>query len=199
MTEPLHAAVSDETLALAAGQRDAQAFRVLYARHRREVDAYVTRRLGVGPDREDVIQEVFLQLHRALPSFRGDSRLATFLRRITMNVACDHFRKRARQWRITYDSDALESAPDARWDPEQHSSARQQLGSLLRHLDAIAPDQQRALMLVAVAGLSPSDAAAQLGVNATWVKQRVGRARRALTAKTARPPLVRRRPRAGDG
>jgi RNA polymerase sigma-70 factor (ECF subfamily) len=187
---------SDEALAVAAGQHDARAFHALYVRHRRYVHTFVTKRLGVGPDCEDVIQEVFLQLYRALPSFRGDSSLMTFLRRITMNVAFDHLRKRCRHQRIAYDNDALDAAADARQDPEQHSSARQQLGSLLRHMDGIAPDMQRALMLVAVAGFSLNDAAAHLGVNATWVKRRVVRARRELTAMTAGPRMV-RRPRRG--
>ena len=184
--------LNDEALALAATRGDGNAFRALYVRHRRDVLAFVTKVVGAEPDREDVIQEVFLQLHRALPNFRGDSRLSTFLRRITMNVAFDHLRKRCRRQRIDYDNDALEAAVDAGQDPEQHSSARQQLQSLLHHLEGIALDKRRALLLVAIAGLSLNDAAAQMGANADWVKQRVGRARRELTEMTDRSRLVRR-------
>lgn len=178
--------IHDEDLVLAVLRGDEQAFRALYARHRRDVLTFVTKLLGTGPDREDVIQDVFLQLYRALPGFRGDASLSTFLRRITMNVALDHLRRRCRHQRIDYDSEALDTAVDARQDPEQHSSARQQLQSLLHHLDRIALDNRRALMLVAVAGLSLNAAAAQLGTNAERVKQRVVRARRELTAMTAR-------------
>jgi RNA polymerase sigma-70 factor (ECF subfamily) len=181
-----HAGINDELLALAATRGDETAFRVLYVRHRQHVLALVTKLLGAGPDREDVIQDVFLQLHRALPHFRGDASLLTFLHRITMYVAVDHLRKRCRHQRITYDSDALDEAADARQDPEQHSSTRQQLQSLLHHIDSIALDKRRALMLVAVAGCSLNDAAARLGTNAERVKQRVVRARRELTAMTAR-------------
>jgi RNA polymerase sigma-70 factor, ECF subfamily len=188
----IESAVSDDQLALAAGQRDAHAFGVLYVRYRRSVHRFVAKLVGAGPDCEDVIQDVFLQLYRALPCFRGESSLATFLRRITMNVACDHVRKRCRHQRITYDNDALDATADAGQDPEQHSSARQQLDSLLRHMDGIAPDQQRALMLVGVAGFSLNDAAPHLGVTATRVKQHVVRARRELTAMTARPRVLRR-------
>lgn len=180
------AGISDEILALAATRGDERAFRVLYVRHRPYVCSFVTKLLGAGPDREDVIQEVFFQLHRALPNFRGDASLLTFLRRITMYVALDHLRKRCRHQRITYDSDALDEAADARQDPEQHSSTRQQLQSLLHHIDSIALDKRRALMLVAVAGCSLNDAAAHLGTNAERVKQRVVRARRELTAMSAR-------------
>jgi RNA polymerase sigma-70 factor, ECF subfamily len=183
---------NDDTLVLAVLRGDARSFDVLYARHRRYVLTCVTKLLGAGPDREDVIQDVFLQLYRALPSFRGDASLSTFLRRITMNVAFDHLRRRCRHQRVDYDSDALDAAVDARQDPEQHSSARQQLQSLLHHLDGIALDKRRALMLVAVAGLSLNQAAAQLGTNAERVKQRVVRARRELTAMAARSPSSQR-------
>jgi len=189
MREPLPASEvesNDEDLVLAVRRGDQRAFGALYVRHHRDVLTVVTKHLGAGPDREDVIQEVFLQLYRALPSFRGDASLSTFLHRITMNVALDHLRKRCRHQRVDYDSDALETAVDARQDPEQHSSARQQLQSLLHHLDGIALDKRRALMMVAVAGLSLNDAAAQLGTNADRVKQRVVRARRELMAMTAR-------------
>jgi RNA polymerase sigma-70 factor (ECF subfamily) len=177
---------TDEDLALAVLRGDERAFQTLYARHRRDVHAFVTKRIGADPDREDVIQDVFLQLYRALPGFRGDASLSTFLRRITMNVAFDHLRRRCRHQRVDYDSEALDAAVDARQDPEQHSSARQQLQSLLHHLDGMALDKRRALMLVAVAGLSLNAAAAQLGTNVDRVKQRVVRARRELTAMTAR-------------
>jgi len=195
MKEPspsLEDGASDEALALAAGRGDGQAFRALYLRQRPGVLVYVTRLFGAGPDREDVIQDVFLQLYRALPNFRGDARLSTFLRRITMNVAFDHLRKRCRLQRLDYDSHALDAAVDAGQDPEQRSSARQQLQSLLHHLDGIALDQRHALILVAVAGLSVNAAAAQMGANAGWVKLRLSRARRELTAMAARPRSSRR-------
>jgi RNA polymerase sigma-70 factor (ECF subfamily) len=171
----------DEALALEATRDGGKAFRMLYARHRRQVLASVTKLIGAGPDREDVVQEVFLQLHRALPTFRGDSRLSTFLRRIVVNVALDHVRKRCRRQRFAGDSGVLEAVVDGRQDLERHLSARQQLQRLFHQLDGIAQDKRRALMLVAVAGLSLNDAAVKMGADVTWVKQRVARARRELT------------------
>jgi len=176
----------------AAARGEEGAFRALYLRHRRGVFGRVTKLIGAGPDREDVTQEVFLQLFRALPKFRGDARLSTFLRRITMNVAIDHLRQRCRHQRIDWDSDVLDTVVDAREDPEQHSSTRQELQSLLHHLDGIALDKRRALLLVAVAGFSLNDAAVQMGIKADWVKQRVVRARRELTGMTARSRVSRR-------
>lgn len=176
----------DEALAGAAARGDESAFSTLYLRHRPHVLSTITKLIGTGPDREDVTQDAFLALYRALPSFRGESRLSTFLRRITIHVALDHIRRRYRQQRIAGDCDALDTVVDARRDPEQLSSARQELHALLRQLDDIALDKRRALWLVAIAGLSLRDAAGEMGASADWVKQRVVRARRELAAMTAR-------------
>ena len=46
---------------------------------------------------DDLAQEVFLRLHRALPSFRGDALLTTYLHRIVVNVAQDEWKRRQRE------------------------------------------------------------------------------------------------------
>src|SRR6266436_7621498 len=48
-------------------------------------------------DAEDVTQEVFLQVVRKLPTFRGESALPTWLHRVTVNAALAHRRKRAQR------------------------------------------------------------------------------------------------------
>jgi RNA polymerase sigma factor (sigma-70 family) len=87
---------SDSELTAAAVAGEPGAFAELYELHADRVFAQLTRLIGPVPDREDVVQQVFLALHRALPRFRGDSSLATFLGRITINIAYDHLRRRMR-------------------------------------------------------------------------------------------------------
>src|SRR6266852_7000160 len=53
------------------------------------------RMLGNDADAEDVTQDVLLQVVRKLDTFRGESSLATWLHRITVNAALAHRRKRA--------------------------------------------------------------------------------------------------------
>ena len=71
---------------------DAEPWEPVYRAH---VDA-VYRRLGriLGPiaEREDLTQDVFLALHKALPGFRGDAKLSTLIHRIAINRACEHLR-----------------------------------------------------------------------------------------------------------
>lgn len=66
--------------------RDHQAmvFRTLY------------RLTGSREHLDDLAQEVFLRLYRALPNFRGDSLVATYLYRITVNVAQNEWKRRKR-------------------------------------------------------------------------------------------------------
>src|SRR6202453_1113001 len=45
---------------------------------------------------DDLAQDVFLRLYRALPSFRGEALITTYLYRITVNVAQDEWKRRRR-------------------------------------------------------------------------------------------------------
>lgn len=88
--------VGDEDAALVERARrgDRGAFRELVDAHLSRVWAIVFRILRHREDTEDVVQEVFLAAHRALPAYRGESRLSTWLHRIAVNRALN-FRERA--------------------------------------------------------------------------------------------------------
>ena len=62
-----------------AREGDARAFQELFRNHRRDVARLVGRLLGPKPEVEDVVQEVFIQVFRSLPNFRGDARFTTCL------------------------------------------------------------------------------------------------------------------------
>ncbi len=73
-----------------------QAFEALVREHQSMVFRTLLRMTGPGPHVEDLAQEVFLRLYRALPEFRGDSALTTYLYRIVVNVAQDEWKRRRR-------------------------------------------------------------------------------------------------------
>src|SRR4029434_195541 len=99
---------SDLDLELAARCRagDAGAFEELYRQHARRLFGLVVRMIGSVDDAEDLLQEVFLQAHRKLAGFRGDSALGTWLYRLTMNHCLDHLR--ARQSRMNRVTESLD-------------------------------------------------------------------------------------------
>lgn len=61
----------------------------------------LTRLIGTRDNVDDLAQEVFLRLYRALPSFRGEALVSTYLYRITVNVAQDEWKRLRREDRRT--------------------------------------------------------------------------------------------------
>ena len=85
--------IRDDVLARAqAGDNDA--FSELYLQHKKRVFSICLRMVHDFSLAEDLTQETFLQLHRKLASFRGDSAFTTWLHRITVNIVLMHLRKR---------------------------------------------------------------------------------------------------------
>lgn len=178
------ALISDDVLVLRAASGDQLAFHQLYDRHKQRVFARLTRILGASADREDVLQQVFLRLHRALRRFRMESKFVTFLYRITSNVAIDHLRHRRRQV-SAIEREGLDELVATLGDPVSRVHARQQLGQLFAAFDQLRPKRRVAFVLVAVEGLSVEDAAQQLGTTTAAVRHRVAQARAQLTAVLA--------------
>jgi RNA polymerase sigma-70 factor (ECF subfamily) len=176
-----HPPALDADLALAAVTGDPAAFTELYSRYADRVFARIVHLLGPGSDREDVLQQVFLELHRALPRFRGDAALSTFLYRITINVVYDHLRRRLRRT-AEHDPDALDALIDGDPSPEDRARRREELNQIFALLDRIKPKKRIAFVLVAIEGLSLSEAAELIGASPDAVKQRVLHARRELLA-----------------
>jgi RNA polymerase sigma-70 factor (ECF subfamily) len=173
--------VPDTELAISAATGDTSAFDELYARYADRVFARITHLIGPGPDREDVLQQVFLGLHRALPRFRAEASISTFLYRITVNIAYDHLRHRARRSGV-HDPTALDTLIDGDPSPEDRARRREELTQIFGLLERIKPAKRIAFVLVAVEGLSLAEAAELIGANPEAVKQRVLHARRELVA-----------------
>jgi RNA polymerase sigma-70 factor (ECF subfamily) len=98
-----------ETLARAQNG-DHQAFAQLYSLHKRRVYSLCLRMVGNVAEAEDLTQEAFLQLHRKIATFRGDSAFSTWLHRLAINVVLMHLRRKGLSL-ISLD-EAMEPAPD---------------------------------------------------------------------------------------
>jgi len=86
--------MKDFSLTQAAANGDMAAFEEIYNRHHRRVYSICLRMLQNATEAEDLTQDVFIQLHRKIGSFRGDSAFTTWLHRLTVNQVLMHFRKR---------------------------------------------------------------------------------------------------------
>jgi len=181
-------APDDAELVAAAAAGDRGAFQALYRRHLRAVHRRLTAIVGPVTERDDLTQQVFLDLHRALPRFRGEARFSTFLHRIAINIACEHLERhgRERRRRAPLDEAQLERLVAPAASPEARARHRQELAQVFALLEVLRPKQRIAFVLVAVEGLSLAEAGELLRASADTVKQRVLAARRELAARIER-------------
>src|ERR1041384_4788533 len=89
------------------------AFEEVYRTYHRRVYAQCLRMTRSVAEAEDLTQEVFIQLHRKLKTFRGESLFTTWLHRLTTNAVLMHFRKiAARPVQTTDDAELLNGFAD---------------------------------------------------------------------------------------
>jgi RNA polymerase sigma-70 factor, ECF subfamily len=144
----------DEELVARAMRGDRDAFAAIYHQLADAVYARLTRLLGPVSEREDVLQQVFIQLHRALPMYRGEATLATFVHRIAVNAAYDHLRARRRRPVLPASAPELDELVSDAPSPAVRTERREELSQLFDLLAMLAPDKRIALVLVGVEGLS---------------------------------------------
>jgi RNA polymerase sigma-70 factor (ECF subfamily) len=110
-TESAPAPVSADADVLARAQAgDHYAFAQLYSVHKRRIYSLCLRMVGNVAEAEDLTQEAFLQLHRKIATFRGDSAFSTWLHRLAINVVLMHLRKKGLSL-ISLD-EAMEPTPE---------------------------------------------------------------------------------------
>ncbi len=85
---------SDQVLVAQSKKGDQIAFRQLVERHQQRVRKTVIGMLGQQPESEDVAQEVFIRLYKALSDFKGDAKLETYLTRIAINLSLNELKRR---------------------------------------------------------------------------------------------------------
>jgi RNA polymerase sigma-70 factor (ECF subfamily) len=167
----------DEPLVARFLAGDARAFDMLFARHQDYVYNIVYGILGRHDEARDVTQEVFLQVHRSIRSFRRGSRFATWLYRIAVNRAVDAGRRRTRmRWLPLHET--LADKPDEAPGPEDAAIRTTEVEAVQRVLNEVPLQHRDVLVLRYYQGLSVEEIAEVLGVSATAAKVRLHRARR---------------------
>jgi RNA polymerase sigma-70 factor, ECF subfamily len=159
----------------------AEAFEELYREHSARLYSLALRMTGSPEEAEDLLQEVFLQAHRKLRSFRGDSSLGTWLYRLAMNRCLDHLR--SRQAKIGRATDSLDA--DTAQEPAAPGPAIPTPVSRLDLERAISqlPEGCRAVFLLHdVEGFDHGEVAAILGISEGTSKSQVHKARVKLRA-----------------
>lgn len=176
---------------------DREAFAVMYRTHVTAVYRRLSRLLGPVPEREDLTQDVFLALHRALPRFRGEARLATLVHRIAINKACEYLRGQSRRPTAPMDGQFFDELMSPARSPAEAASARQELMHVFACLARIKPKKRIALLLRVVDGLSFDEIGQLVDASAETVAKRVQHGLRELDALHERTERGQRQPASG--
>lgn len=172
-------------------QRDEQAFNELVLAFEERVFRLVWRMVGRRDEAEDMTQEVFVQVFKAIDQFRGDSKLGTWIYRIAVNLCKNRVKYHARRHRdghfdldgsdgrLTHEqAGGLTSGETSRPDQMVLGYQVEQIVQMcLRNMD---PDFREVLVLRDVECLSYEEIAAITGLPEGTVKSRLHRARATL-------------------
>jgi RNA polymerase sigma-70 factor, ECF subfamily len=164
---------------------DLRAFEVLMRIHNRTL--YRTARAILRDDAEaqDAVQEGYLQAYRALGTFRGESKLSTWLIRIVANEALMRRRRNARAAAlITMDGTAQpeEACESGQPGPEHEAGCAEMRRLLEARIDALPAEYRAVFVLRALEELTVEETAAALGIPNATVRTRYFRARGLLRA-----------------
>jgi RNA polymerase sigma-70 factor, ECF subfamily len=156
-----------------ARRGDRRAFALVVQHYDPGLRALAYRILGDRERMDDALQEAYLHAFRALPRFRGDSALGTWLYRIAYNACLDEL-KRVRN---VVPLESVSERSDPRPDASETVPLRRDLAAALASL---SPYDRAAVLLVDAQGFDYGSAAQILGVPEGTVASRLNRARRIL-------------------
>src|SRR5579863_9894381 len=180
----------DERLIARASAGDSEAFRQIYERHRADVARLVYRMLGGRSDFEDVIQEVFVQVYRSLKDFRGQSKLSTWMHRVTVNVVLMH-RRAARSRPVFAEEPPTDGMLRAETTaPDEDAERRERMRAFGRLLDRLADKKRIVFVLHELEGIAPTEIARIVGAPVLTVRTRLFYARRELEEMLREEPVL---------
>ena len=181
----------DQALIARAREGDTSAFKQLFRRHQGTVSRIVYRMIGPSPDVEDVVQDVFLNVYRSLPSFRGDAKFSTWLYRLATNVTRMHLRRGRSRPRFT-DTDVPETSRDGKPQdtPEVQVERAERVRALYRLLDSLSEKKREVLVLHDLEGVPAKEIAQALEIPVLTVRTRLFYARKELYAALAAEPAL---------
>jgi len=154
-------------------------FQDVYEEFQPKVHRYLCRL--VGPDEaEDLVQDVFVKVSQALPEFRGDSTMSSWIYRIATNSAVDRLRSRSARRLAEVPLDREYPASDGLPGAEQDVFRKEMRDCLAQYIAKLPERYRSVFMLSEGEGLTNPEIAEALGISLPAVKIRLHRARRRL-------------------
>jgi RNA polymerase sigma-70 factor, ECF subfamily len=179
--------LDDIALVEALRRGDPSARTALVERFESHVERMVTGALGLDPDLQDIIQEVFLRVLERVHQLKDPAALSSWITSLAVFTARGHIRRRRRwRWiRFAAPQDLPEVAAGG-LSPESMATMR----ALYRVLDSLSPGERLAFTLRFMSELELTEVATACGVSLATVKRRLARAAAHIRQAAAGDPLL---------
>ena len=179
----------DRTLVARAQKGDENAFAELVRKYSGRAYQIAYGVLGNRQDAEEIAEDTFIKIHRALPDFRGEAAFTTWMYRIAMNLARNKYqwnKSRATKRHVSIDAplegseeddDRRLDLPDTDLPPDQKAAYNELDKDLNTQLEQLPETYREALVMRNIQGLSYEEIADLLKCKLGTVKSRIARAR----------------------
>ena len=150
---------------------DERAMRQLWSQHAPHIDAVVRRLVGHAEEAADIAQEVWIQIFKALPSYRGESQFGTWAHRIAVNRTLNALRRTRRLAKLETDIDEYTASV------EQGSERALLMGTIEEASNRLSPGARTVFLMHDVEGFTHEEIAKELGITTGGSKSQLFKAR----------------------
>ena len=171
-------------------KRDFKSFRILIDEHQKKILNTCFRFVNNREDAEDLAQEVFVEVYKSIHSFRGESKISTWIYRIAVTKSLDFIRKKKRKKRFSiikkvFSDDTLadEIALNKNLYPDTHIEEMERIRILNNALESLPENQRTAFTLSKYDEMSYKEIAEILNTTIPSVESLIHRAKNNLKKK----------------
>ncbi len=167
---------------------DEEAFRSLVLTYQKRVFHHAMQILRNKEEAEDVCQETFIQVYQSIKNYKGQSSLATWIIRITINKSLEKLRKEKRRAKIYsflpwWMPDEAKSITSTTLHPDILLENKEKAIALYKAIDTLSPNQRVAFTLIKIEEISYSEASELMNLSIKAIESLVSRAKETIKKK----------------
>lgn len=173
----INATITDEQLKLRCQSGDYAAFEQLYHRHKNPLYRFVLRQCTDKELTKDIVQDVWLSIHKACGKYVPTAKFTSWLYRIAHNRIIDYYRQSAKGIPVSYDDSTFSEQEmlnsDRQNEPDNLIQSAQETERLLQVISSLQESQREAALLHLEKGFSVAEIADITQVNPETAKSRL--------------------------
>ena len=136
---------SDAELIEKVKSGDNTGFNKIILKYQKQVYRFARRLLNEHDDADDVTQEVFIRLYNSINDFRGDSKLSTYIYRITYNLCLNHIKKKNRFQKMHVNIEQENNLTSGKDTNPEHDFVIKEKQKLIKKAYNSLPEKQKAI------------------------------------------------------